>query len=303
MEHNLHTTAPLGQLSQQMADAVERISPSLVLVDGRRRQAASGLVYASDLVLTADHVLEREEDLTIQTHDKRTLPAQFIGRDTANDLAVLRVADLNLAAAPIATGPARVGQFILAVGRPSSNGPMASLGIVSSVGGPLRTRRGGTLEQYIQTDAIPYPGFSGGPLIDAEGQVIGVTTTGLMRGPTLAVPARIAWRIAGTLAQHGHIKRGYLGISSQPIDLPASQRGEWQQERGLLISRVEEGSPAEAGGLLIGDILVACNQQPVLDTDDLQALLTGDAVDSVVAISVLRGGALNTLSVRIGLRS
>src|SRR5438067_1642328 len=127
---------PVDALSNQMAGAVERIGVALVLINGRPRQPASGVVFASDLVLTADHVLEREDDLTIQTHDKRTLPAQFVGRDLSSDLAVLRVPELGLAQAKLSPVPARVGQLILAVGRPSEEGPMASLGIVSAVGGP-----------------------------------------------------------------------------------------------------------------------------------------------------------------------
>src|SRR5438270_9719780 len=186
----------LKTLSNQMADAVERVEPALVLVNGRPRQAASGIVYAENLVLTADHVLEREEDLTILTHDKRTLAAQFVGRDLATDLAVLRVADLGLESAKAASEPARVGQLVLAVGRSSSEGPMASIGIVSAIGGPLRSGRGVTLERYIRTDATPYPGFSGGPLIDTQGAVLGITTTGLVNGVALAIPANLAWSIA-----------------------------------------------------------------------------------------------------------
>src|SRR5947209_17260571 len=197
----------LKTLSNQMADAVERVEPALVLVNGRPRQPASGIVYAENLVLTADHVLEREEDLTIHTHDKRTLTAQFVGRDLATDLAVLRVADLGLEATVAASEPARVGQLVLAVGRSSSEGPMASVGIISAIGGPLRSGRGVTLERYIRTEATPYPGFSGGPLIDTQGAVLGITTTGLVNGVALAIPANIAWSIAETLAQQGYIKR------------------------------------------------------------------------------------------------
>src|SRR2546421_326887 len=135
------TNTPLLRLlSNQMADAVERIGPALALVNGRPRQPASGVVYGQDLVLTADHVLEREDDLTIQTHDKRTLPAQFVGRDLATDLAVLRVADLGLAAATVSEETARVGQLVMAVGRTANDGPMASSGVISIIGGPLRPR-------------------------------------------------------------------------------------------------------------------------------------------------------------------
>lgn len=292
----------LSVLSGQMADAVERIRPALVMVNGRQRQPASGIIYAPNQILTADHVVERDEDLTIETDDGRTLPAQLAGRDPVSDLALLRVADLNSTPAAQSAIPARVGQLTLAVGRPSSHGPMASLGIISAVGGPLRTARGAVIEQYIQTDATPYPGFSGGPLIDATGAVIGITTTGLIGGVALGVPATMAWRIASTLAQQGHIKRGFLGISSQPVALPEGQRGGGTQESGLLIVRVERGSPAEQAGLLLGDILVALDGQPVADVEDLQALLTGDRVGKPVPAQVIRAGALQSLSLTIGQR-
>ena len=293
----------LSTFSNQMADAVERVAPALVLVNGRQGRAASGVVYAQDLVLTADHVLEREEDLSIQTHDNRTLPAQFAGRDLVTDLAVLRVANLGLQAAAAASEPARVGQLVLAVGRSENEGPMASVGIVSAVGGPLRMARGATLERYIRTDAIPYPGFSGGPLINTQGEVLGITTTGLVNSATLAIPTAIAWGIAETLAQQGFIKRGYLGISSQLVQLPEAQRAGKTQEHGLLIVQVDENSPAQKGGLILGDILITLDGLALKDAEDLRALLTGDRVDKTIPLEVIRGGKLQTLQVTIGQRS
>jgi len=297
------TNTPLLRLlSNQMADAVERIGPALALVNGRPRQPASGVVYGQDLVLTADHVLEREDDLTIQTHDKRTLPAQFVGRDLATDLAVLRVADLGLAAATVSEETARVGQLVMAVGRTANDGPMASSGVISIIGGPLRTGRGVTLERYIRTDATPYPGFSGGPLIDMQGAVIGILTTGLVNGIALAIPMDIAKNIADTLVKQGYIKRGYLGISSQLVRLPDAQRAGQTQEHGLLIVKVDENSPAEKGGLMLGDILVALDGHAINDSEDLQILLTGDRVGKAIPIDVIRGNTLQTLQVTVGQR-
>ncbi len=303
MEQTTTNTQLLRALSNQMADAVERISASLVQVNGRQRQPASGIVYATDLVLTADHVLEREEDLTIQTHDQRTLPAQFVGRDLATDLAVLRVNNLNLQPAVLSEEQARVGQLILAVGRGANDGAAASVGIVSTIGGPLRTGRGVVLERYIRTDATPYPGFSGGPLVDAQGNVLGILSTGLVNGVALAIPAQIAQSIANTLSQQGFIKRGYLGISSQPVDLPASQRAGRSQEHGLLLIKVDENSPAHQAGLLIGDILVGLDDHAINDAEDLQMLLTGERVGNAIPVEVIRGGTMHTLQVTIGQRN
>jgi S1-C subfamily serine protease len=302
MTQTADTSSLLRALSNQMADAVERIKPALVLVNGRQRQPASGLVYGPDLVLTADHTLEREEDITIQTYDKRTLPAQFVGRDLGTDLALLRVANLGLVSAEAVTETVRVGQLVLAVGRTPEDGPMASSGVVSTVGGPLRTGRGAILERYIRTDATPYPGFSGGPLVDTQGNVAGILTTGLVNGVALAIPMDIATSIADTLAKQGYIKRGYLGISSQFVELPTSQRAGRDQEHGLLIVKVDDTSPAQQGGILVGDILVALDGHQINDAEELQLLLVGDRVGKEIPVEVIRGNALQALQVTIGQR-
>lgn len=293
-------TDTLAALSEAMADAVEQVGRSLVRVDGRQRQSASGVVFEANLVVTADHVVERDEELTIGTPDGQTLAAELVGRDPTRDLAVLRVAGLSLPPAAVAQ-TVRVGQLALAVGRPFGDGPMASLGIVSEIGGPVRGR-GTVLERYIRTDAIPYPGFSGGPLAGAGGEVLGILTTGLARGVTLAIPATLAWGVADSLAKHGHIKQGYLGISSQPVRLPEAQRAGRAQRSGLLLVSVEPDSPAARSGLLLGDVLLSLDGETIADTSDLQLLLTGDRVGHTVPAEVLRGGAVQTIQLQIGER-
>ena len=291
----------LVALSQGMADAVETIGKSLVVVNGRARQSATGIAYADDLVLTADHVLEREDNLTVQTHDGRKLVATLVGRDASTDLAVLRVGDLKLPAAQAAMN-ARVGQIALAVGRPSEEGVMASIGVVSKIGGPVKMGKGATLDKFIETDATPYPGFSGGALADASGAAFGLLTTGLGRGATIAIPMDIALKVAGTLTKQGYVKRGYLGIVSQQVKLPPAQRT-GTHENGLLVVRVEEGSPAEKGNLLVGDILVSIEGTMINDADDLLAALSGDNVGKAVTIQVMRGGAAQNVSVTVGQRN
>ena len=292
----------LAALSDGLAGAVEKAGASVVRVNGRRRRPSSGVVYAPNAVLTASHALEREEDVTVGTADGRTLSASFAGRDPSTDLAVLRVEGLEAVATP-AEGTPRVGEFALAVGRSGrGDGPRASLGVVSTVGGPLRTWRGGRLERYIGTDATPYPGLSGGALVSAGGEVLGILTTGPMRGAALAVPADLAWGVARALEDRGSVKRGYLGILSQPVHLPDGQRHGLTQRGGLLVVGVEDGSPAGNGGLMIGDILATLDGQPVEDTEDLLVLLTGERVGRSLPVNVVRGGELKTLDVTLGER-
>jgi S1-C subfamily serine protease len=295
------TSDTLSTLSDQLADAVERAGRAVVQVNGRPRRPSSGVVYAPTLVLAAEHAIEREDDLTVETASGPPLAAQLVGRDLASDLAVLRVPGLGTEPAQVASMPARVGQFALAVGRPAGGELMASIGIVSAIGGPVRTR-GGMLDQYIRTDATPYPGFSGGGLIDARGAVLGILTTGLAGGAALAVPASLAWRLAEPLARQGYVPRGWLGIGSQPVRIPAGQRAGRGHEAGLLIVELAPESPALRGGLLLGDILVTLNGQAVDDGEALQALLGGEPVGRPVVIQVLRGGTLVTLEVTVGQR-
>ena len=303
MENRISGASTLSRLSEGMADAVERIGLSVVQVNGRRRRSASGVVYAPARVLTASHVVEREEDLSVGTGEGRTVEARLIGRDPSNDLAVLEVSELgDRTVAEPAAGGVRVGQISLAVARPSREGIRASFGVISSVGGPLRTGRGARLERYVQTDATPYPGFSGGPLADARGNVLGIMTTGLARGAALAIPAELAWRVAKTIEERGSLKRGYLGILSQPVQLPDGQRLGLTQRGGLLVVGVEDGSPADRGGLIIGDILATLDGQPIEDTEDLLVLLAGERVGREVPVKVVRGGEMQELQVTVGER-
>jgi S1-C subfamily serine protease len=298
-------TNPLIALSDAMAKSVEQAGVSTLLVDARRRIPASGIAYASDLVLTADHVVEREEEIRILLPDGSQRSASLAGRDSGNDLALLRLSDGGLIPARAAAQPARVGQLALALGRPTPDGIQASLGVVSALGGPVRTGRGGLLEQYLRTDTIPYPGFSGGPLIDANGQVLGLNTSGLAHGGvSLTIPVGLAWQVAEALARHGRVRRGYLGIRSQPTSLPVAQQQALGREQpaGLLLVGIEEDSPAMQAGLLVGDIMVGLAGESLTDPDQLLARLTGEIVGQSVPVEVLRGGQPVRIAVKIGER-
>jgi S1-C subfamily serine protease len=294
----------LVELSDALADAAEKAGQATVLVNARRRMPASGIAYAADLILTADHVVEREEDIKVILADGTEVPAKVAGRDAGTDLALLRLERAAATVAEPTKSPARLGQIALVLGRPSPAGIEASLGTVSAIGGPIRTGRGGMLERYIRTDSISYPGFSGGPLVAADGTVLGVNTSGLANGAAVTIPADIAWKIAETLTRHGRIKRGYLGIRSQTVEVPKNSQKALQREQatGLLIVGVEDGSPAAKGGLIVGDILLAVAGEPVLHHDELFARLNGDVAGKSTPIEILRGGQPQTLNVQVGER-
>ena len=294
----------LVELSDALADAAERAGKSTVLVNGRRRMPASGIVLAKDLVLTAEHVIERDEDLSVVLADGTEVQAKIAGRDAGSDLAVLKLERDVDNVAEVTKAPARLGQIALALARPSRDGIEASLGTVSAIGGPVRTQRGGMLDRYIRTDSISYPGFSGGPLVAADGTILGLNTSGLSNGSAITIPADIAWSIADTLSKHGQIKRGYLGIRSQTVDLSsaAQEALKRKQAAGLLVMSVENNSPASKGGLIVGDILLAVAGNPVLHHDELFTRLNGDVVGKSTPIEILRGGQPQTLNIVIGER-
>jgi S1-C subfamily serine protease len=295
-------TNTLKEFSNDLSSAVQKAGASTILVDARKRYPASGIAYAEDLILTADHVVTKE-DIKVGLPDGRTLNATVAGRDPGSDLALLKLSEKALSPAKI-SDDVKVGQLVLALGRPNSAGMQASWGIVTAISGPTRTFRGGLLDEYLQTETTPYPGFSGGPLVNSEGEVLGLNTSGLTRGSSLTIPVKVAWRVAEALAKHGSIKRGYLGVRTQPVEIPEAARKALQREQsqGLLVLWLEEGGPAEKGGLLVGDILVGISGQPVGDPDDLFAALNSETVGQAVAVEVLRGGRPETVQVTVAER-
>lgn len=294
----------LVTLSNAMADAVEKAGAATVLVNARPRFPASGVAYAPDLILTTNHGVEREEDITVLLPDGTEVSAALAGRDPATDLALLRLSKASAVPAELAAKEARVGQIVLALGRPGVEGIQASQGIVSSVGGPLRTGRASLLERFIRTDAIPYPGFSGGPLIDLDGKVLGINTSGFGPGTSLTIPGALAWQMAETLRNQGRVRRGYLGVRTQVVDLPASLQSKLgrSQEHGLMLVSLEADSPAEKSGLIVGDILVGAEGKPMQDHDELMARLASGTTGKTLTFEILRGGELKSQAVVVGER-
>lgn len=295
----------LTSLSNQLADAVQAAGAWTVRVQARRGPAASGIALESDLVLTADHVVDpgREDAIRIGLPDGSEVGAAVVGRDPTTDLAVLRIASGSLTPATPASDEPRTGALAVVVGRPGAQ-PNASLGLVTGTAGPTRTRRGGMLERFIMVDAVMYPGFSGGALVDTDGHVLGMITSGLgFGGPAVALPWALVTQVAETLKTHGKVARGYLGIGSQPVSLSQQAKDlAGGQERGLLVIQVAEGGPAATGGVLQGDILVKLDGAAISNADDLQGLLSPNRVGTSVTASVVRGGELREVTLTVGSR-
>jgi S1-C subfamily serine protease len=289
----------LVQFSNGLADAVAAAAPAVVQVQGRR-QPASGVVYAADVVLTTMRALGREDGLRVRTPDNRTIDAELAGWDPASHLAVLRVPGLDIAPPEVAAAPARVGHLALAVARSWSNALTASAGIVAVIGGPLPTGRGRSIDQVIRTTAPMHGGFAGGAFVDAGGHLLGISTAAEIRGLRVIIPAAIAWKAAADVLVHGRPRRGYLGVAGQAVQLGDRQRGPEGQERGLLIVGVVPASPAEAAGLLVGDILVTFDGEAITSPDGLLDRLTGDRIGRSLPVHVIRGGAGTDLTVQVG---
>ena len=293
----------LTDLSAALAAAVSQADSATVRVEGRRRLGATGVVWGADgVIITANHVVTRDERLKVGLPDGSRVSASLIGRDPTTDLAVLKADATDLT--PLTEGNKQtlgVGNLVLALGRPGRT-VQATLGIVSALGDGWRTRRGGQIDRYLQTDVVMYPGFSGGPLIDAAGQLIGLNSSALGRGVSLTIPTPTLARVADSLLAHGRVQRGYLGISTQRVHLPDDVKAELEQKRGLLVVSVESSSPAAKAGLTLGDTLVAFGDNAVQSHDDLLAVLTGDLVDTAVSLKFVRGGQVHTTDVTVGAR-
>jgi S1-C subfamily serine protease len=291
----------LESLSAAMAGLVETAGKSVVRVEGRNRLAASGVAWSADgVVVTAHHVVERDDNLRLGLPNGETVSAALVGRDPATDLAVLRTDARGLtAAAWVDAQDLHVGNLILALGRPGQT-VQATLGIVSALGGAWHTMAGGEIDRYLQTDVVMYPGFSGGPLAAADGRLAGINSSALARGVSVTIPSATVRRVVDTILAHGHMPRGYLGVGIQPVRLGETHAAELGQATGLMVMSVEPDAPAAQAGVLQGDVLVSLDGVAVRQMDDLQNLLTGDRVGKPVTLRLVRAGSIVELAATLG---
>jgi S1-C subfamily serine protease len=284
----------LATLSQELASAVAKAGGSVVAVHARPRFSSSGTFWRPGVIVTAEHTIRREEEITVTLPDGTKAPATLAGSDPGTDIAVLRVEHEGAPAGTAAAQPAP-GHLALSIGRSHDSGVNATWGIVSAVSGPWRTWRGGRLDAYIRLDLTLYPGSSGGLVINVDGEPLGIATSALSRIAGLAIPAATIDRVVDEILSRGHVARGYLGLGLQPVELPDHQKG-------LIVLSVEPNGPAASSGVLIGDVLLALGGRPTADTDDVQAALESHGVGKSVEAKVLRGGDSRSIAVKIGER-
>jgi S1-C subfamily serine protease len=287
----------IGSFSGELRQTVKKAAASVVTVRGGEGYPSSGTAYAPDLVITAAHAVRSDEGLLIVSGEGREIEASLVGRDAGRDLAVLRAADGGLVPAAPAGETPSVGEIVIALARPTSDGIQASLGIVSIAPGRYRGWAG-PMDGVFRTDATRFAGFAGGPLVQPGGEVVGINILGDRPGMSVTLPSAPAWECAERILEHGSVRQGYLGVRSQVVHVP-SDAGV-RQRQGLLIVAVDSGSPADEGGLMVGDILIRAAESPLERHQDLVTALAADVVGRDLPLQILRGGKGQSLTVRPG---
>lgn len=293
----------LETLSNDFAAAAGSVGASVVAIYGRRWMPSSGIQWRKGVIVTAHHTIRREEDITVTLGGGNSVKASLAGRDPSTDLAILKVADdSSLPLPPFGDSAAlKLGHLVLALGRSRGSNLVASVGIVGGLGGEWEPRRGGRLEQHIRLSLELYPGFSGGPLVNAQGKVVGINTRGLSRGRGVTIPLATVNRVVDELIEKGHIAKPYLGLAMQPVAVPESLRGKIAASANntLLVVHVEPSGPADKAGILLGDVVIELQGNAVEDTGDIQQLLGSAKVGDTVPATVLRGGAPVKVSITL----
>jgi S1-C subfamily serine protease len=298
-------SAELMEFSNALAQATEASAAFAVAVHGEARGSASGVIWRTGFVVTAEHALRRDEDIHVTLPDGRVVPATLRGRDPSTDLAVLECPEAASAGVQLGdTSQLRPGSLTLVVGRTRVSGPVAALGVVSLLTAERRTWSGAALSPYIRLDLSLQPSASGGAVVDARGQIVGIATPRFARFGAVAIPAAMVSRVVDTLLLKGRIPRGYLGVGLQPIRLPEALRQSLQRQEktAAIILEVEPDGPGHQAGLLMGDILLEIAGAPVAHLENIQAQLHAENIGKSVQLKIARGGAIQGLTLLVGER-
>jgi S1-C subfamily serine protease len=293
-------------LSNALALATERAAANVVAVHAEARGSASGIVWRTGIIVTAEHALRRDEEIHATLPDARVVPATLAGRDPSTDLAVLKCAEATVAVAAFGDAAAlKPGNLTLVVGRTRASGPVAALGVASLVAPERRTWTGAALTPYIRLDVGLQPTAIGGAVVDAQGRTVGMATPRFARFGAIAIPAPAIDRVVDTLLKKGHIPQGYLGVGLQPVRLPDALRQSLQrnEKTAAIVLEVEPESPAHKAGIVIGDILIALAGHPVARLEDVHAQLHGEAIGQQLALKFVRGSAVQEVNIVVGERS
>jgi S1-C subfamily serine protease len=293
-------------ISNEFAAAAEKVGSSVVAVHARRWMPTSGIEWKRGVVVTVHHGVKRDEDIKVLLDGGRAVSAKLAGRDPSTDLAVLRIEEGSSGAPQLGDSTSlKLGHLVLALGRTRRGDLVASSGIIGGISGEWRNRHGGNLDQHIRLDLALYPGFSGGPLLNARGEVIGVNTRGLGHGRAVTVPVATVNRVVEQLLEKGHIARPYLGIAMQPVGVPENMRSKLPAEMrvGLLVMHVENSGPAEEAGVMLGDVLFEVGGKTVEHVDAIQDSLATAKIGEVLPIRLIRAGEIKAVSVALGERT
>ena len=292
--------SPLKALADAIRATADAAASGVLQVRARGARPATAAHVGPDLVVAPLHALDRDEGLVV-TRGDTALDATLAGRDETLDLALLRVAGLGASPLSLATELADPGQLVVAVARSWPGDLMARLASVTGHTCPQRRWRAEPLPSLLRTDLPPGRGVSGGILVDPEGRVQAWVTSGLSRGTIVGLPAALLADRVGRLAEHGRIRRGYVGMAVQPVLLPAVQQGHGRQ--GLLVSGLDEKGPAAGAGLYVGDVLLAADEEPLVNPGALQGRLVESRIGAVLALRVLRATTMHDIAVTIGERT
>jgi serine protease DegQ len=289
-------------LSTALAEATQKVAAYTVAVHAEPRGSSSGVIWRPGLIVTAEHALRRDEDIHVTLPGDKIVPVKLLGRDPATDIAVLKID--QLVAPPPAFGDTsklQTGQLTLVVGRTRASGPVANFGVVSLVAKERRLWGGSSISPYVRLDVVLQRISAGGAVVDASGEIAGVATPKFAPAGALATPISTVEHVVDVLLSKGHIPRGYLGVGLQPIRLPDNLRDSLQRpEKGaVIVLDVQTGAPADAAGVVIGDILIALDGHPVMRLEDVHAHLHEQHIGKTVSAELLRGGERRSVKIEI----